>query len=188
MLEKITGQKIVCPWWLCYTFDNPLRRLLHNPEAILSTYVRKGNRVVDIGPGMGYFSIPLAKMVGSAGHVIAIDIQNKMLKVLNERAKKSGVSERITTYLADRHSLGSHPVADFILAFWMVHEVPDQERLFGEINDLLKPNGAFMLVEPIIHVPQKHFLQILEKAKDAGFSIKESPKINMSHSAVLVNN
>ena len=57
-------QKHICPWWLCFTFDNPLRRLIHSPETILSKYVRSGDTVLDVGPGMGYFSIPLAGLVG----------------------------------------------------------------------------------------------------------------------------
>jgi ubiquinone/menaquinone biosynthesis C-methylase UbiE len=135
---------------------------------------------------MGYFSIPLARIVGRSGHVAAIDIQEKMLIALNRRAKKYNVSEIISTYLASPDSLGSHPPVDFVLAFWMVHEVPDKKRFFDEIRNLLKPDGLFLLVEPKMHVPQKLFIQTLETAKGAGFLIKENPKINMSHSALLM--
>lgn len=186
MLEKLSGQKIVCPWWLCFTFDNPLRKLVHNPEKILSPYVGQGQRVIDIGAGMGYFSIPLARLAGPSGHVTAIDIQTKMLLALEKRAEKCGVSERITAYLAGPDSLGSHPAADFVLAFWMVHEVPDRQRFLSEIRSFLKPDGLFLLVEPVIHVPKKYFLQTLEVAGDVGFRIRETPKINMSNSAVLI--
>ncbi len=149
---KNTSQHMVCPWWLCFTFDNPLRKLLHNPEAILSPYVRPGDRVIDIGPGMGYFTIPLARLVGPNGHVLAIDVQEKMLSGLRSRAERSGVSERIETYLASQKSLGTHDKTDFILAFWMAHEVPDQSAFLREIRDLLKPNGLLLLAEPIVHV------------------------------------
>lgn len=185
MLEKLTGQKLVCPWWLCFTFDNPLRRLLHNPEAILSPYVQPGNNVIDVGAGMGYFSIPLARLVGLSGHVTAVDIQPQMLSVLSKRAKRSGVAERITTYLATPDSLGNHAAADFILAFWMVHEVPDQEKLLRQIHALLKPNGLFLFVEPVVHVPRHYFLQTLQTAKSVGFSITGYPHIRISHSALL---
>ncbi len=182
---KDTSQNMVCPWWLCFTFDNPLRKLLHNPEAILSPYVHPGDRVIDIGPGMGYFTIPLAKLVGPNGHVIAIDVQEKMLSALRSRAKRNGVSERVETYLASQKSLGTHEKADFILAFWMAHEVPDQSAFFREIRDLLKPNGLLLLVEPIVHVRTKHFLRTLQSAIEVGLVVKESPKIRLSHSALL---
>ncbi len=61
----------VCPWWLCPTFDNPLRRLIHNPDRILAGLVRPGEIALDLGCGMGYFSIPLARLVGPGreGHL-----------------------------------------------------------------------------------------------------------------------
>jgi len=185
IIEELTAQNMVCPWWLCFTFDNPLRKLLHNPEAILGPYVRPGDRVIDIGPGMGYFTIPLARLVGPKGHVIAIDVQEKMLSALRSRAKKNGVSERIEGYLASQKSLGIHEKADFILTFWMAHEVPDQSLFFREIRDLLKPNGSLLLAEPIVHVRKKHFLRTLQSAIEIGLVVKESPKIHLSHSALL---
>ncbi len=186
MIVDLTGQKLVCPWWLCFTFDNPLRKLLHNPEAILRPYVQPGKNVIDIGAGMGYFSSPLAKLVGPSGHLTAIDIQPRMLSALAKRAQRSGVSERITTHLASQESLGTHPKADFILAFWMLHEVPDRQRFLTEVCNLLKPDGIFLLAEPIIHVPKKSFFQTLETAEEIGFSIKEHPRIRLSHSALLI--
>lgn len=185
MIEKLTGQKIVCPWWLCFTFDNPLRKLLHNPEIILAPYLRQGHRVIDIGCGMGCFTIPIAKLVGHSGHITAIDIQPKMLSVLVSRARKNGVSERIKTYLANQESIGNHEKADFILAFWMIHEAPNQRKILTEIRDLLKPEGFFLLVEPSVHVPKKLFLRTLQIANELGFVIRENPKIRLSHSAIL---
>jgi 2-polyprenyl-3-methyl-5-hydroxy-6-metoxy-1,4-benzoquinol methylase len=185
MSDKLTDQKFVCPWWVCFTFDNPLRKLLHNPDAILGPYIRPGDDVIDVGAGMGYFSIPMAKLVGPAGHVTAVDIQAKMLSTLAKRAQKRGVSERITTHLAIPGSLDHHSKADFILAFWMVHEVPDQRKFLTEIHNLLKPAGLFLLVEPIVHVPKKSFLKTLKTAEDVGFLVKENPKIRICHSALL---
>jgi ubiquinone/menaquinone biosynthesis C-methylase UbiE len=185
MPDKVTGQKFVCPWWLCFTFDNPLRKLLHNPEAILGPCIQSGNNVIDVGAGMGYFSIPMAKLVGPTGHVTAIDVQTEMLSALAKKAQRRGVSERITTHLASPGSLDHHSKADFILAFWMVHEVPDQRRFLAEIYNLLKPDGRFLLVEPIVHVSKKSFLKTLKTAEDIWFFVKESPRIRISHSALL---
>jgi len=185
IIEELTAQNVVCPWWLCFTFDNPLRKLLQNPEAILSPYVHPGDQVIDIGPGMGYFTIPLARLVGPKGHVIAIDVQEKMLSALRSRAKKNGVSERIEAHLASQNSLGKHEPVDFILAFWMAHEVPDQSSFFTEIGDLLKTNGSLLLAEPIVHVRKKYFLRALQSAIEIGLVVKESAKIRLSHSALL---
>ena len=62
--ERILIDGRVCPWWFAYTFDNPLRRLLHNPRKILGPYVKEGDTAVDIGCGMGPFTVELARLVG----------------------------------------------------------------------------------------------------------------------------
>jgi ubiquinone/menaquinone biosynthesis C-methylase UbiE len=185
LLDRLTGQKLVCPWWLCFTFDNPFRRFFHDPYAILGSYVRSGDSVIDIGCGMGYFTIPLAKLAGPKGHVTAIDIQEKMLAALRKRAERNGVSETITTRLGNSGSIGYHEKADFVLLFWMFHEVPDQHALLSEIGGVLKPDGLMLFVEPIIHVPRKSFSRMLRTATELGFTLKERPQIRFSHSALL---
>jgi ubiquinone/menaquinone biosynthesis C-methylase UbiE len=188
MLEEPTKPHRVCPPWLCFTFDNPFRKLIHNPATLLAPYVRPGSIAIDVGAGMGYFTIPMARLVGPEGHVTAIDVQNKMLAALAARARRRGVSERISLHQAKPDSLGSHPQADFILAFWMVHEVPDQRAFLAEIFELLKPGGLFLLAEPRAHVTEKNFCRTMETAGEIGFILKEKPKIRISHSALLTRN
>jgi len=179
---------MVCPWWCCYTFDNLLRRLLHNPEAILGPYIHPGSAVIDVGAGTGYFSIPSARLVGPAGHVTAIDIQAKTLEALASRARRRGVSERIKLHLTNSDSLGNHAKADFVIAFWMVHEVPDQRAFLTELYGFLKPEGLFLLAEPIFHVSEKSFLQTIHVAEEIGFTVKEMPKMGLSRSVLFARN
>jgi len=185
LFEKLTGQKVVCPWWLCSAFDNPLRRLFHDPHAILEPFVRPGDNVIDIGCGMGYFTVPLAKLVGKKGHVTAVDIQEKMLAALKKRVVRNGVSETVTTHLGSPGSIGCHEKADFTLLFWMFHEVPDQRALLIEIRNLLKAGGCVLFVEPIIHVPEKSFLRMTRIAAEVGFTLEHGPRIRLSRSALL---
>src|SRR5574340_883517 len=138
---------MVCPWWLCYSFDNPLRRLFHDPERLLGPYVKPGMTVVDIGCGMGYFTIGLARLAGPEGKVIAVDLQQRMLDALSRRARRAGGADRIVLNRCGRESLGVEEPADFALAFWMAHEVPDPSRFFGEISAFLKAEGRLLLVE-----------------------------------------
>ena len=78
---------------MAYTFDNPIRKLIHNPNQILGGYIKKGMLVADIGCGMGYFSLAMAKLVGNKVKVYAIDLQQKMLDTLKKRSKKQKLSE-----------------------------------------------------------------------------------------------
>jgi ubiquinone/menaquinone biosynthesis C-methylase UbiE len=175
----------VCPWWVCFTFDNVIRKLFHNPEKILAPYVHEGDTVLDVGPGMGYFSIPLARMVGDKGKVIAADVQAPMLNAIGRRAKKQGLEGSIVPHLCRPDAIDVRDPIDFALAFWMVHEVPDQSKFFSEMRSLLRPEGKFLVAEPAIHVTRRMFEATLKTAGDAGFTVTENPKIFMSHTAVL---
>ena len=178
----------VCQWCFCFTFDNFLRKLLHNSGEILRPYVVEGNTVLDIGPGMGYFSIPLARIVGKKGKVIAADIQPEMLMALRKRGERAGVEQQIITHLCKADSLGLNRQFDFVLAFWMVHEVPNHLAFFEEIKSLLKPSGKFLLSEPILHVNQAMFEKTVKTAESVGLVLKEKPKISLSRSALFATN
>ena len=177
--------KHTCPWWLCFTFDNLIRKLFQNPKQILRPYVAEGITVLDIGPGMGYFSIPLARMVGPGGRVIAVDIQPKMLGALQKRARRAAVDQRIAIHLCKPDSLGLDVKADFALAFWMIHEVPNPFSFFKEMKSVLKASGKLLVSEPTIHVTAKMFAESIEIAISNGFKVIAEPKIFLSRSALL---
>ena len=73
----------------------PVGRFGQNPVKILSPYVGSGMTVLDIGPGMGFFTLPMARLVGPAGKVVCADVQPKMLDALRRRAAEAGLADRI---------------------------------------------------------------------------------------------
>ena len=95
----------VCPHWVGYLLASPLRRLFHNPRKILGPYVEPGMTVLDIGCAMGFFSLPLARMIGKRGKVVCVDAQENMLVSLQKRARKAGLADRIIPHLCPRDSL-----------------------------------------------------------------------------------
>ncbi len=175
----------VCPWWLAYTFDHRLRRVFHKPERILAPYVKAGMTAVDLGCGMGYFSIPMARMVGESGRVVSVDVQQRMLDVLMRRARKAGVEGRITPRLCEPERLCVDQPADFALAFFMVHETPDPARFIEQVRDALKPDAQFLYVEPKWHVARSDFQRQVEHAVKIGFAVIERPQISISYAALL---
>lgn len=175
----------VCPWWCCFTFDNFIRRLFHNPTRIVSPYIRQGSTAIDIGPGMGYFTGAMCSLVGKKGRVVAVDIQQRMLDALARRVTRLGFANRLKTHLAGKTQLGVNEKADFILAFWMVHEVPDKQGFFRQVAHLLKPGGKFLLVEPRVHVTKKGFSDTVNMAQAAGLKVRENPQIFFSRTAVF---
>lgn len=199
----------VCPWWLTYTFDNPLRPLLHRPERLFAELVQPGQRALDLGCGFGFFSLGLARLLGPQGRVLAVDLQEQALRRVRARAAKAGMDGRIRTHRCRAEALdlplgpeaaespehGVEPGAgaplpppggyDFALAFWMAHEVPDQPRLFGEIHAALNPGGLFYLAEPRLDTTRRYFCQELERVEGAGFRLLHRPPVRFSLAAVF---
>ncbi len=73
----------VAPWWLGYLFLLPLRRLWDGAARLTAGRLAAGDTVLELGPAMGFHTLDLARMVGPTGRVIACDVQEKMLAVLN---------------------------------------------------------------------------------------------------------
>ncbi len=175
----------VCPWWGGYFLDNRLRRWLHNPDQILAPYVKPGITALDFGCGMGMFAIAMAKLVGEAGRVIAADLQPQMLHVLQARAQKAGVADRIRTHRCETDRIGLDEPIDFALACYSAHEVPHLERLLAELHGCLRSPGKFLVIEPIGHVTAKDFAKMMSLAEQIGFRESERPHVRLSRAAVL---
>jgi ubiquinone/menaquinone biosynthesis C-methylase UbiE len=179
----------VCPWWFGYFLASPVRRWwMQSPEKLLARFVRQGMTVLEPGPGMGFFTLPLAAMAGPEGRIVAVDIQSRMLEGLQRRASKAGLLPRIETRLAQMDSLGIGDLmgaVDFVLAFAVVHEMSSAEAFFSQTAATLKPGGLLLLVEPSGHVKPKEFQSELEAAGAAGLEVAEPLAIRRSLAAVL---
>lgn len=171
-----------CPWWLGYTFDNPLRRFIHRPEAILGSFVSPGDTAVDIGCGLGYFTIALAELVGPTGRVIALDIQVQMIERARRRAARRNLTSRIDFHVCPRDRININGEADFVLAFWMLHEVSNPEQLLAEVRSSLRPSGRLLIAEPRIHVSKTRFSATIEQAERSGFKVTQGPGVRLSRS------
>ena len=164
----------ICPHWVGYLLLNPLRKFLENPEKILGRLVKEGMTVLEPGCGMGYFTLPLARMVGAQGRVIAVDIQPRMLVGLFKRAQKAGLSGRIELRRAGSDGLGIEDLTgqvDFVAALHMVHEMPDVRGFLSEVQRALKPGGRMLVVEPRGHVSNAHFAETVTAAEQVGFQV-----------------
>ena len=175
----------ITPWWFTYTFDNPLRRLIHKPEIILGDYVREGMTVADFGSGFGFFSIGMAKLVGPKGRVWSVDIQKESLAKLEQRAGKAGVMDRITTVLTPPDRIDLDVTLDFALAFWMLHETPDPEVFLSEVHRLLRPGGMLLVTEPSGHVTDAMMQDEIDAADRQGFQSEPPQAITLSRVALF---
>jgi ubiquinone/menaquinone biosynthesis C-methylase UbiE len=104
-----------------------------------------------------------AKLVGKAGKVIAADLQQKMLDKMAGKIRGTDIEKRIEAHLCQADRIGISGKVDFILAFWMVHEVPDQQRMFDELKSMLNPGGKIWIIEPRFHVTRKAFNKMITR-------------------------
>ena len=173
-----------CPWWFGYSFDNPLRKFVHDPLAILGGYVTPGQTVVDIGCGLGYFSLALARLVGPGGKVVALDVQPQMVQRASRRAERQGLADRIDFRTCTSDRLGVTSPADFALAFWVVHEVEDPKGMLGEVRSFLQPHGHLLIAEPKGHVSATRFAATVKLARQVGYDVTEGPPVRFSRSVI----
>jgi ubiquinone/menaquinone biosynthesis C-methylase UbiE len=161
------------------------RSLIHNPSKILGSHLAQGYVTADIGCGPGYFIPAISHFVGAKGKVYAIDLQQAMLDKAKKRIDKNSHLKNIIYLKAEKDTLGIPEKIDFALAFWMVHEVPDKDRFFKELSDVIKPGGKIVFVEPKIHVSKKEFMESCESACKSGFKVFHGVKAFFSHTAIL---
>jgi len=175
----------ICPVEYAGSLDNPIRKLVHKPHRILEAYISKGMTVLDLGCGPGFFTIEMAKLVGETGRVIAADLQQGMLDKVAGKIRGTDLEQRIELHKCQDDMIGISKKVDFVMAFWMVHEVPDQQRLFEELKSVMNPGGRIWIIEPRIHVTEKSFKMMISRLESTGLEIIERPGIWLSRSVLL---
>lgn len=175
----------VCPVERAGGLDNSVRRFLQNPKRIIRPYIRTGMTVLDLGCGPGFFTTEIAKMLLGKGKVIAADLQKGMLEKVRQKITGTELEKLIELHHCQDDIIGVTEKVDFVLAFYMVHEVPDQDKLFQELKSILSPNGKIFIVEPNFHVTGKSFKAMLERAESKGFEIIDRPKSFFSRAVLL---
>ncbi len=175
----------ICPVERAGVLDFGFRRLLQNPGKMLGPYIREGMTALDLGCGPGFFTLEMARRVGDSGKVIAADLQEGMLDRLKAKIKNTALASRIRFHRCLPDRIGLAEKCDFVLVFYMLHEVPDQARFLAEIRSMLKPGGRVLLAEPKWHVTHKEFLYAIAVMEQAGFMVPERPEIRFSRTVVL---
>ena len=175
----------ICPVAIAGFLDNRVRRWLQDPRKILSPYIKEGMTVLDIGCGPGFFTMDIARLVGKSGRVIAADLQEGMLQSLRKKIRKTDVEGRIRLHKCEENGIGLSETVDFITAFYMIHEIPDQEAFLKELRSILNPRGQVFIIEPPFHVSKAAFEETLRKAREIGFDPVEGPRVFFSRTVIL---
>ena len=148
--HPVTGRKIAGVMgmsgadWLV----RPEREAEEQPEKALDALkLKPGMVVADIGAGVGYMSLRMAKRVGPSGRVYANDLQPEMLTKLNENAAKSKITN-VVTVLGDVADPKLPPnTMDLVLLVDVYHEFSQPQQMLRKIRETLKPDGRLVLLE-----------------------------------------
>jgi ubiquinone/menaquinone biosynthesis C-methylase UbiE len=177
--------KRICPVERAGILDFSLRKLVHNPKRILSPYIKEGMTALDLGCGPGFFTLEMARLVGKSGKVIAADLQEGMLEKLREKLQNRDWANTIGLHHSRPDGIGLTEKFDFILVFYMLHEVPDQAVFLRELKTLLKANGKVLIVEPAFHVSEDDFKKSISTIEQSGFAVIAEPGIRFSRAVVI---
>ncbi len=165
--------------------DLRIRKLLHNPRKILKPYIKEGMSVLDVGCGPGYFTIDMARMVGKSGHLTAVDLQEGMLEIVKRKINKANLENIIALHQCKKTEIGLTGQFDFVLVFWMLHEVPDVNVFLKELYSLLKQGGKILIAEPKFHVSKAEFNNSKAEMSKTGFKLMNEPPVFFSRTVVL---
>jgi len=182
---KTNKKHRVCPVEAAGMLDHPLRRLYESPKRILRPFVGAGMDVLDIGCGPGFFTLEMARRVGPAGRVTAVDLQQGMLDKARAKLERAGLADTVTFHLCRADAIGLTGAFDLILVFHVLHEVPDPACFLRELKGLLKPGGRVLLAEPGFHVSRAEFQEASELMKQAGLEVEPGPRVRFSRTVVL---
>ncbi|MBL7065957.1 MAG: class I SAM-dependent methyltransferase [Anaerolineae bacterium] len=110
-------------------------------KALNAAGLKPGQKVLEVGCGPGFFTVPAAKIVGEKGSVHALDINPLAIERVQQKIKQEGVAN-VKTILADAAQTGLPDQGfDLIFLFGFVHSVGNLENILVELHRLLKPAG-----------------------------------------------
>ncbi len=168
-----------------------------NPEGILQEtgIFQPGMKVGDFGCGAGYFSLPLAKMVGESGHVFAIDVLQSALDALSQKASLAHIDGIITPIRANLEKAGATNIPNASLQVVVLANIlfqsDEKEAIIKEAKRVLEPRGFLIVIDwnPDAPLGPKGYNvskdEITGLASHAGFSVKREFPVDAYHYGLL---
>ena len=154
--------------------DNPFFKINRAATIVEHLNLQPGMIVVDIGCGPGRLTIPVAKKIGPHGAVVALDIQEGMLKRTQKKAQEAQLTNITFLQAGIGDGMLSKNFFDCALLVTVLGEIPNREAALKEIFDALKPGGILSVTEIILDPHFQRRSKVLELAHTIGFLEKQT--------------
>jgi ubiquinone/menaquinone biosynthesis C-methylase UbiE len=158
----------------------------HSPQNLKKILEpQPGERLLEIGPGIGIHALPVAAALLPGGVLDALDIQQEMLDDLKRRAEKQGITNIIATQ-GDARKL-PFPDRTFDAAYMLttLGEIPDPAAALNEVRRVLQPKGRLVIAEAVADPDYIPLFTLEEKVKNAGFVLARTSGSKFSYFALF---
>lgn len=123
-------------------------------EVVAALGLVEGDRVADLGAGAGYFTLPLARAVGPAGRVYAVDTDSDLHEVVRRRAARAGLGNVVPVAGGDEDPRLPEPV-DLVLIVDAYHHLPDPPRYIAGLAAHVRAGARVAVIEPPLRGPHR---------------------------------
>jgi ubiquinone/menaquinone biosynthesis C-methylase UbiE len=164
------GTSAPCPAALSWLVHNPLRRQYMRP-VLDRVGIQPGERVLELGPGPGAFTVDAARRAGPQGRIIAVDIQPEMIARVEERVREAGLSN-VETHVAGAYELPLESESiNRAFVVTVLPEISDQNRALTELWRVIKPGGQLSITEEFMDPDYPFPRETVRRVEAAGFEL-----------------
>lgn len=166
------GKATPCPYALAWLLDNPIRRR-YVGRVLDRVDIRPGERVLELGPGPGAFTIEAARRTEPGGTLVAVDIQPQMIAAVERKVREAGLTN-VETHVASAYELPlDDESTDRAFLVTVLPEILDRQRALAELRRVLKPGGLLSITEEFPDPDYPLTRTTIRWAKEAGFELVE---------------
>ncbi|WP_005035735.1 class I SAM-dependent methyltransferase [Holophaga foetida] len=179
----------VIPAWLVPFLSLPFRRLWDSPQRIVLPLVRPGDRILEVGPGSGFFTVPMARALGADGRVFCVELQEAVQRRLRRTLERRGLLDIVEVRAcgeADLKVKDLEGAMDLVVAIHVLHEMPTPDRAIAQMASVLRPGGRLLVREPKGHCPASLFRSEVDWAIQSGLSLVPHPEGNRTGACVAL--
>jgi len=137
-------------------------------KALNAAGIKPGQKVLEVGCGPGFFTIPAARMVGPKGSICALDMSPSAIERVQQKIERAGATN-VETLLSDAARTGLPDESfDLIFLFGLDHAKGDMRGIMAEMHRLLKPGGVLSM-EGRLQVPNQLFRRVKSQGRISRF-------------------